>query len=1051
MNIWNILEIEKTTNIDIITNAYRQKLVRVHPEEDPKGFMELRAAYEEALKIAQNGEEQKAEKTFGDDPVGQFMKRVDEIYSDFSQRKDIENWKELLEDDTAQMLDTKAILREELLVYFMEHFFIPKELPVLIGEHFNIAEDLGELENTFPREYLDEFASGQEGNGEIVPFEHIEFGEDEDVDEFFRTYVDARKAFFEKDFEKGEFLVGKLNQMSVFSPYVQYINARLYYYQDQSENALETMMILDEDERDIREFNYLLGDIYLDMGKVEEARECYNREGELHDAVIGRFGIAKCELEAGNYCEARDIILKEVSDEIQGPVVESVLQLSVEKYIEETEDKLSKGEIEEDQDLIINLAWSYYLAEQHEDVIKYLTAREYDSEHERSFINILGRSYFELKKYEEALPLIERWVKIEDREEQGQYSKMLLMRIYEELDMIDELNEFSQNLSEEDANSEMYKKLQVEKAIDGENYFYAIDLLNNLMEELDEPVEAKFFRGKCLYRLGFLGDAFDDMESVIAERPYELIAYMYKVEILVDAGEIEEAERVVEFLEEEIDIFTTRYLRARITEKKESFEKASEAYLNLLNEETDEEIPLEFYINGSSFYINRFLETENVELLNLAEKVVEKGLTEKPNDIALNTIKGDILTERNKHKKALEIYSAVAAKAPYKIGIYGKMDNSFRSLGMWEEALECATLQVQQAESGYSYMRRGQIYICMHRLDDALRDLEMARNLTPENPYVYNYEAVAYEFMGDFQRALELYTMAIKRGEMEGEVCKEAYINLGILLGKYGKIEDSIKALRDGYHATGDPELLVDMEEQYRREGLFEEALDVVEEYRIAKGLSRRDKNYRFEKAKIYFEMKDYNKAAKLYSKIIVGFPKACKNLAKLIFHSQMYDEAYNVINAAINMVEEGLSDSDGPDFLKADYYLWAAKIALKLNREDEAKAYAEKGLRFIPEKVDFRFNHCEALIYQSAGGLYVVSGDLEKAEECFNRVENVKMCDGCLFRGCIDLHFEKGNMYELLGEYEKALEEYEKGLEYAPYDSDLINCKENLMERIRR
>ena len=1051
MNIWNILEIDKTTDVDVITAAYRQKLVRVHPEEDPKGFMELRAAYEEALNIAKSGDVKELKKTFGDDPIGQFMQKADEIYSDFSKRKDIENWKELLEDETAQMLDTKVILRDELLVYFMEHFFLPKELPMLICEHFNIAEDAAELENTFPREYLAEFTSGEEGNGEIVPFEYIEFGEGEDADEFFRTYVEAREAFFEKDFEKGEFLVGKINNMSVFSPYVQYINARMYYYKDEAENALETLMILDEDERDIREFNYLLGDIYLDMGKIDEARESYMREGELHDAVIGRFGIAKCELEAGNYCEARDIILKEVADELQGPVVESILKISVDRYIEETEEKLEKGEIEEDQDLIINLAWSYYLAEQHEDVIRYLSSKEYDSEHERSFINILGRAYFEIKKYKEALPLIERWVEIEEREEQGQYSKMLLMKIYEELNMSDKLAEFSATLSDDDMNSEIYKKLQIENAIEHENYFYAIDMLNNLMDELKEPAEAKFFRGKCFYRLGFLGDAFNDMESVISERPYELIAYMYKVEILVDAGEIEEAEKIVEFLEAEIDVFTTRYLRARITEKKGSFDEANDAYIDLINEETEDDIPLEFYINASSFYINAFLETEEKEFLKIAQAVIDNGLVDMPNDIALNTIKGDILAEKNMPRNALEVYKKIAVRAPYKIGIYGKMDNCYRSIGKWEEALECATLQIQQAEAGYSYMRRGQIYTCMHRLDEAIRDFEIAKSMTPEIPYIYNYEAVAYEFKGDIERAMELYSIAIKMGESEGEICKEAYINLGILLGKYGKIQDAVQVLRDGYNVSRDPELLLDMVEQYRREGLFEEALDVLDEYRKVKDLSKRDKNYRFEKAKIYFEMERDDKAAKLYGKIMIGFPKASKNFAKLAYHSEMYNEAYDVINIAIDMVEDGQSDKDGPDFLKADYYLWAAKIALKLGKEDEAKEYANKGLEFIPEEVDYRFNHCEALIYQSAGGLYVVSGDMEKAEECFKRVESVKMCDGCLFRGCIDLHFEKGNMYELLGEDEKALEEYEKGLVFAPYDSDLVRAKANLIDRIRR
>ena len=37
MNIWNVLEIEKTKDKDSIQNAYRRKVVTVNPEEDQRG------------------------------------------------------------------------------------------------------------------------------------------------------------------------------------------------------------------------------------------------------------------------------------------------------------------------------------------------------------------------------------------------------------------------------------------------------------------------------------------------------------------------------------------------------------------------------------------------------------------------------------------------------------------------------------------------------------------------------------------------------------------------------------------------------------------------------------------------------------------------------------------------------------------------------------------------------------------------------------------------------------------------------------------------------
>lgn len=47
-NCWKILDIEETTDVDIIRRAYLALLPSFHPETDPQGFKQLRQAYEEA-------------------------------------------------------------------------------------------------------------------------------------------------------------------------------------------------------------------------------------------------------------------------------------------------------------------------------------------------------------------------------------------------------------------------------------------------------------------------------------------------------------------------------------------------------------------------------------------------------------------------------------------------------------------------------------------------------------------------------------------------------------------------------------------------------------------------------------------------------------------------------------------------------------------------------------------------------------------------------------------------------------------------------------------
>lgn len=56
MDIWEILGIPETEDLDAIRRAYAKKLREVHPEEDPEGFQRLHAAYQAIRKMARGAE-----------------------------------------------------------------------------------------------------------------------------------------------------------------------------------------------------------------------------------------------------------------------------------------------------------------------------------------------------------------------------------------------------------------------------------------------------------------------------------------------------------------------------------------------------------------------------------------------------------------------------------------------------------------------------------------------------------------------------------------------------------------------------------------------------------------------------------------------------------------------------------------------------------------------------------------------------------------------------------------------------------------------------------
>lgn len=54
--IWSILGLEPTDDISVIKHAYAEKAKTCHPEENLEGFLQLRRAYQQALKQAEGGE-----------------------------------------------------------------------------------------------------------------------------------------------------------------------------------------------------------------------------------------------------------------------------------------------------------------------------------------------------------------------------------------------------------------------------------------------------------------------------------------------------------------------------------------------------------------------------------------------------------------------------------------------------------------------------------------------------------------------------------------------------------------------------------------------------------------------------------------------------------------------------------------------------------------------------------------------------------------------------------------------------------------------------------
>lgn len=218
--MFHILGIEETKDEQVIRDAYRAVLRTVNPEDDPDGFKRLREAYEGAINLARRSEEnEEKEKT----EIDLWVDRVDEIYQDIVTRCDEEEWKEALSDPLCQELDTSLQIREALLVYFMDHIYLPHSIWKLIDKEFQILEDQENLLQKFPKDFLDYIVYYTEHQS-FIDYELFQVRDREkaDADAYIRGYLEIKR---EIDQGQKEGALKRLEELDVFGVYHPYADA----------------------------------------------------------------------------------------------------------------------------------------------------------------------------------------------------------------------------------------------------------------------------------------------------------------------------------------------------------------------------------------------------------------------------------------------------------------------------------------------------------------------------------------------------------------------------------------------------------------------------------------------------------------------------------------------------------------------------------------------------------------------------------------------------------------------------------------------------------
>ena len=189
---WTLLGIAPTKDKKAITAAYRAQLVHTNPEDKPEEFKALRAAYEEALQLADQAETAPVR---DESPVGLWMERVRALYDDFARRIQPENWAELLADDVCAALDTRPLAEAALLNFLTQEFYSPQSVWQTLDRAFGWVERREELYESYARDFVDYAVMNGIRYPGNLPYELFAPGvSGKDCDEYRRLYYRANQS-----------------------------------------------------------------------------------------------------------------------------------------------------------------------------------------------------------------------------------------------------------------------------------------------------------------------------------------------------------------------------------------------------------------------------------------------------------------------------------------------------------------------------------------------------------------------------------------------------------------------------------------------------------------------------------------------------------------------------------------------------------------------------------------------------------------------------------------------------------------------------------------
>ena len=763
MNKWMILGISATDDKEAIKRAYMAELPKYNPEEDPEGFVRLRTAYEDALKeIDDKAKEEGKEST----PVTLFIERVREVYNDFQKRCDVAIWKKLLEDEACTRLDLAEIAEDELLAFFMENYYMPKEIWQLLDKHFDWQSKPDILKQAFPPQFIDFVLENvKQENVNYKLFVMDDSIETQQYDRFIWLYYEIEALISGGNIESEQFLETKkeIEELPVKHIYYDLQMARMYMIKE-PEKALEIATELFGKMPDDPAISHIYGLALLSVDRAEDALAHFKKLNEQSEedtwAKKGSLkGIIDAMIKLEDYEAAREMLLDMLAEQPYDSFAQSAIWQVTTELVKVYEKKYQNDP--SDTEIALTLAKHYLNSEQVSNSLGVLEKISPVPEDVR-YYEYMAVSHDRLGNFEKSGEFFQKLIAKEKKYRYFvDFSTMLLASNKAE----NALAFIEEALNVEDDDMIAKVRLYGNKGL----AFFNLGKFDEALEALDQGLALNgdmanlyVYKARIYQETGRYGEAIDCCERAIYIFPYMSDPYTIQMEVYNNSGMFEQMLDIAAWAERMgWESPRIKYHKAGALRMLGDIEQASEIIEALLADEFDE--------GYRDFF--------HVEAGHLAE------------------VKGDFDTAISHMNKAIELVPDFTYR-------HVLLANTHRLRGAFKDALAiCNKLLDEQPDFLYALLTRGDVYFDQRKYDRARDDFETIIKINAESEQAYDRIVSTYMEEKNFGKAIEWTKRRLEIFETMSN-----YLDLAYFYdcdGKQAEAEEAYKKAIERYPESG--------------------------------------------------------------------------------------------------------------------------------------------------------------------------------------------------------------------------------------------------------